>query len=86
MVTEEGRNIAELCRGSEKQRIIQLCDEIDRLANQLVDLQRRGLVKFSLIVLILIKYILLELLVTHIIRVSNQSESVCFGCRCLIFH
>lgn len=44
LVTEQGRKVSELCRGSEKQRIMQLCDEIDRLANHLTDLQRRGLV------------------------------------------
>lgn len=44
LVTEEGRKIAEMCRGPERHRIMQLCDEIDRLADQLADLQRRGLV------------------------------------------
>lgn len=44
-MTEEGRKVAELCRGPERQRMLQLCDDIDRLAAQLLDLQRRGLVK-----------------------------------------
>uniref|UniRef100_A0A915KJD2 Vinculin n=1 Tax=Romanomermis culicivorax TaxID=13658 RepID=A0A915KJD2_ROMCU len=43
LVTEEGRKIADQCHGPEKYRLNQLCDDIDRLAMQLADLQRRGL-------------------------------------------
>jgi len=43
LVTEEARKLAELLRGPERQRMLQLCDDIDRLADQLADLQRRGL-------------------------------------------
>lgn len=43
LVTEEGRKVADLCKGPEKYRINALCDDIDRLANQLADLQRKGL-------------------------------------------
>jgi len=48
LVTAESRKVADLCKGPEKYRITTLCDEVDRLANQLADLQRRGLVSFRL--------------------------------------
>lgn len=44
MVTEEGRRVAEICGGPQRQRLLQCCDEIDRQAAQLADMQRRGMV------------------------------------------
>lgn len=65
-MTEEGRKVAELCKGPERHRIMQLCDDIDRLAAQLADLQRRGLVKinFYAIFLALINYLPVSRFVT----------------------
>lgn len=42
-VTEEGRRLANQLHGPDRQKMLNLCDDIDRLANQLADLQRRGL-------------------------------------------
>lgn len=47
-VTAEGRKVAELLKGAERSRLLALCDEIDALANQLADLQRRGLVCYRI--------------------------------------
>lgn len=47
-ITEDSRKIADLCSGPERNRIHQLCNDIDRLADQLADLHRRGLVRFFL--------------------------------------
>lgn len=57
LITEEGRKLAELCRGPERQRMLQLCDEIDRLADQLADLQRRGLVRNFIVYIGIDKYL-----------------------------
>ena len=44
MVTDEARRVAEAVGGPDKRRLNQLCNEIDRWGDQLVDLQRRGMV------------------------------------------
>ncbi|KFD50139.1 hypothetical protein M513_08978 [Trichuris suis] len=40
---DEARRMADLCSPKEKYAINQLCDEIDRLCEQLTDLQRKGM-------------------------------------------
>ncbi|KFD70019.1 hypothetical protein M514_08978 [Trichuris suis] len=43
---DEARRMADLCSPKEKYAINQLCDEIDRLCEQLTDLQRKGMCCF----------------------------------------
>ena len=42
MVTEEARRVADVCGGPNKHRVMQMADEIDRQADQLVRLQQSG--------------------------------------------
>lgn len=42
-MTKEARNLCDLLNPADRTRLLDLCSEIDRLADQLVDLERRGL-------------------------------------------
>ncbi|VDK50954.1 unnamed protein product [Anisakis simplex] len=42
-MTDEGRKLADLLPPAERARLLGLCADVDRLANQLADLERRGL-------------------------------------------
>jgi hypothetical protein len=44
LVTDEARRVAEMSGGPNKRRLLQMCDEIDRLGDSLADMQRRGMV------------------------------------------
>lgn len=41
---DEGRAVAGKCSGPERSAILQLCDELDQLTNELADMMRRGMV------------------------------------------
>ncbi|KAL9979828.1 hypothetical protein ACROYT_G017545 [Oculina patagonica] len=40
---DEGRAVADKCSGPERSAILQLCDELDQLTNELADMMRRGM-------------------------------------------
>ena len=42
-MVDEARRLANLLPPNERNRLLQLCSDIDRLAGQLADLERRGL-------------------------------------------
>lgn len=42
-ITDEARKLADLLPPAERARMLDACADIDRLANQLADLERRGL-------------------------------------------
>ncbi|KHN71889.1 Vinculin [Toxocara canis] len=42
-MTDEARRLADLLPPTERSRMLDMCADIDRLANQLADLERRGL-------------------------------------------
>jgi len=41
--TDEGRAIADKCSGPERSAIMQLCDELDQLTNEIADMMKRGM-------------------------------------------
>ena len=43
--TDEGRAIADKCSGPERSAILQLCDELDQLTNEIADMMKRGMVR-----------------------------------------
>ena len=43
--TDEGRAIADKCSGPERSAIMQLCDELDQLTNEIADMMKRGMVR-----------------------------------------
>ena len=42
---QEGRRAAEQCSGKDRLEVLQLCDDLDRLCDELADLKRRGMVR-----------------------------------------
>ncbi|KAJ7380306.1 hypothetical protein OS493_011026 [Desmophyllum pertusum] len=41
--TDEGRTVAEKCSGPERSEILQLCNDLDKLADELAEMMRRGM-------------------------------------------
>ena len=41
---DEGRAMANNCSGPERSAIVQLCDELDDLTNEIAEMMRRGMV------------------------------------------
>lgn len=44
---DQGRAIAGKCSGPERSAILQLCDELDDLTNEIAEMMRRGMVKIN---------------------------------------
>lgn len=44
---DQGRAIADKCSGPERSAILQLCDELDDLTNEIAEMMRRGMVRIN---------------------------------------
>ena len=44
---DQGRAIAGKCSGPERSAIVQLCDELDELTNEIAEMMRRGMVRIN---------------------------------------
>ena len=60
---EDGRAIAEKCSGPERSTIMQLCDDLDLLTDEIASMMRMGMV--IIIIIIIIVYSSLFTLLKH---------------------